>query len=203
MTIYTPGIPVSTNFPADDQPNMQNNTDYLYAFGDKDHKFTKDSALAYDGFHQQVSLYANLGASPKTAASVSVIYPKDVGSYSQLFFDNGAATATGTDAQLTVNRPASGPNAAIPSYSAGPPSKGVSYLPGGLLIQYGSTQNAGNTSTFPVAFSAVPYSITVSYINDTSLPPLGVKFVSASGFSAVIPSGAPNLPYYWIAIGPA
>lgn len=196
MVVFTPNIPQPGDFPSESQPLLLANAQYLAGTASKgllrDHDMTLNTANAADGTHKQVTMQANLGGTPGFTGGVSALYPKLGNGQSQVWFDNGTV-----DTQLTTTK------ANVPSYSAGPPSRGVSYLPGGILIQYGFTQDAMNITTFQVAFSATPYSITVTYSGTTSAPPLGIINPNTATFAAAIPAGTGNIPYYWVAIGPA
>lgn len=70
-------------------------------------------------------------------------------------------------------------------------ASGYQYLPGGLLMQWGSVSSASsgssfvNTSvTFPVAFSTAAYSLTVSGDNLASNDRVGYSSLTTSGFTA-------------------
>jgi len=204
---YTSPLPVATNFPSIDQPNMTANTQYLKDFGDKDHQFTQNSNNANDGTHKQVTL-SNKSTPGIPSGTDSVAYANvNVGAVpkSQLFFDNGVGNA-----QLTAVAAAVGPNLAVPTLAA----NGVSFLPGtaavgGLLIQWGTdTKSTGGLTTFPVAFGSAPYSVV--------LTPSGAPGpASANGLLTVLAKttttfqignntgNAQSYTYNWIAIGQA
>ena len=101
---------------------------------------------------------------PSTAASEIGVYAKDVSNIAQLF---AKGEATGSEYQLTSM--ASGADSTITRfgtnllYDAAPQNQygGWTFLPGGLLLMYGTSNipPASQTVRFPKSFSAVPYSI--------------------------------------------
>lgn len=197
MVTYSPNIPQPGDFPSESQPLLLANNQYLLGTPTKgllrDHNMTLDTANAADGVHKQVTFYQN-AASPLFAGGVSVLYANTGSSQSQLWFDNGTVNT-----QLTVTK------ASVPSLNVGPPAQGVSFLPGGFLIQWGATQNGSNLTTYPVAFSGNPYSITLTQIGTTYTQDLAVTALNPAftSFTAGIAAGTFNIPYYWLAIGPA
>lgn len=80
-------------------------------------------------------------------------------------------------------------------------SSGYITLPGGLIIQWG-TSTGGGTITFPVTFPNALVNITSTYnayISDNQNP-LGVNARSVSGFTSQSYDQA-STPIYWLAIG--
>ncbi len=204
---YTSPLPVATNFPSIDQPNMTANTQYLVDFGNKDHQFTQNSTNLNDGTHKQVTLSNQTTPGFLGKGANSVAYANTAGAVpqSQLFFNNAAG-----DVQLTSAAAAVGPNLAVPTLAA----NGVSFLPGtaalgGLLIQWGTdTKSTGGLTTFPVAFAAAAYTVV--------LTPTGAPGpASANGLLTVLAKTTTNFQignntgnaqsytYNWIAIGQA
>ena len=93
---------------------------------------------------------------------------------------------------------------------------GWTFLPGGLLLQYGrvlqtsGTQpNTTGTVTFPIAFSSTPYSLTATWVNAGSTSrEVGYRSLTTTNFLYVLDSSWPNsggITYAitWQAIGPA
>jgi hypothetical protein len=188
---YTPDMPVATHFPSADQPLMNANSQYLNDFGNQDHQFTQNSALAIDGYHKQATFAANM-ATPGFASGVSVLYPNTANGQSQLFFNNAAG-----DVQLTGIKGIVGPDAAVPSITVGPPYQAVTFLPGGMLIQFGNT--TASSVTFPVAFRAGTTPSVSFSVAGTSGGAFPIVAPTASGFTTASLLAGTNL--YWIAIG--
>jgi len=89
-------------------------------------------------------------------------------------------------------------------------ANGYTYLPNGLLMQWGQlTTNAGSTNTlsFSPAFTSNVYSLTFTVIGATSATQGRVataNSVTATGFTVWTSNGSvtvPNVPLYWMAIG--
>lgn len=195
---YTPITPQGSHFPANDRPLMTANFQYLQKWADRDHKFTLLSGVnTQDGTHLQVTMAANLAMSPLFNGGVSVLYPKEVGNVlqSQLYFNNAAG-----DVQLTSVQAAVGALQAVPSITSGGGTvKAASFLPGGFIIQWGST--TGPNIVFPVTFAAgilptVTFSVTGT--NPPGIAPTIAAGPSTTGFSISQPVGV-----HWIAIGQA
>ncbi len=205
MTTYNQNIPGPTDFPSTSQTQIKDNFNYLCPSTlsttglTRDHNMSLNSLNAGDGVHRQVTMSANI-TSPLFNGGVSVLYPNTANGGSQLFFDNGLG-----DVQLTTVK------ASVPTAT----TSGCSFLPGGLLIQWG--QNAGTwagatTITFPVAFGATPFSITanVVFINNSIREFVQIDtggtnatqwrpFLVSDGGGSV----GSSRTLWWIAIGPA
>lgn len=192
MALYTVNIPQPGDFPSDSQPQLLGNNNYLLNVAGKgllkDHQMTLDTANANDGIHKQVTL-AN-EATPGFAGGNSVVYANTANGQSQLFFDNGTVntqltvTKTGVPATLTV------------------PSRMVSFLPGGYLIQCGiASVSNGTVVTFPVAFSAIPIAVTFTPANNVNVVTYVAATTAGSWTYGKSTSGVDNV--YWVAIGPA
>lgn len=147
-----------------------------------------------------------VGLDQPTIANEGGLYTKDVGSapaYACLFYRQ---ESTGLDPlrdqgaiiQMTSIKPKSNTN-------------GYTFLPGGMLMQWGVTSNStGNISvlfaTNGVDFSATPYSIQVTPFRNSSTN-FNASFAVATGFSATGftilngSAGASGYAYFWLAIG--
>lgn len=159
--------------------------------------------------------------SPITAASESTIYANSVLGVSNLFFrpeGQGVANA-GPTYQLTRDISAQfaqfstnaqyGTVAPVGYTQTG----GWTFLPGGMLLQYGFYGNPGTGGTaasgfvqFPTNFTNVPYSIQATiYRNDTNdkqvvevksgTPP------TISGFTYLLSTSTNTPGFFWVAIG--
>lgn len=178
---FTPATPQAGNFPANDQPLMEANNQYLQEFGVRDHQFTGLSAVNNtDGTHKQVTL-TNEAAPGFTGAS-SVVFANLANGQSQLFFQNN----TPATVQLTTVK------TNVPTIAA----NGVSYLPGGILIQWGT---GSNNITFPVAFTTV-YSATATPTSSALSGPAGMTALSTTGLTMGNAAGQ-LFNVNWIAIG--
>ncbi len=128
---YITNIPASTHNPSSDQPNMQINTNSTDSIIEVDHYSFNDNN---GGLHKQ-STYVNESA-PSTQPGQLALYSKgSVGGPSALYLirDNNS----GTETQLT--------STSIGTALA--ETKGASWLPGGLLIQWGTINAIANGNT--------------------------------------------------------
>lgn len=196
MVTYDPNIPQPTDFPSDSQAQLLGNFSYLIPSSasttglSKDHFMTLGSTNTGDGTHRWVTFRANQ-PTPGFAQGVGVLYTNLANGQAQMYYNNG-----GGDIQMTIVKPISGLDAAIPSYAAGPPSKGVSFLPGGFLIQWG-TSSTGNPTVFPVAFSVSPSVVMTpgGTLNNTLVPIVTLNGLTGFSVSSNVSS------YFWHAIG--
>jgi len=174
---------------------MRTNTDLLKQSLAINHV---DLGLADVGKHKFVVMPVQ-AAAPTTAASEASTYSKTVSARSQIFFirDNVAGTECALTAGDTSNVNFSAVN------------NGWTFLPGGLLLQYGQvvSPSSGGTVTFPIAFSALPYSITTGFLRSSSgsahsfwmsstTPPTATQFVYFTDTTSAT-------LMYWTAIGKA
>lgn len=201
MVTYDPNIPQPNDFPSDSQAELLANFQYLIPSSasttglSRDHFMTLGSTNTGDGAHRWVTFRANQ-ATPGFAAGVGVLYTNLANGQSQLFYNNG-----GGNVQLTSAI------ASVPSFVAGPPILGASFLPGGMLIQWGTdSKSTGQSTTLAVAFSSTNYIVMLTPNIPTAIGNgvlnVGVKQVGS--FQIGNTSGGLQIyNYNWIAIGPA
>jgi len=148
------------------------------------------------------------GSAPTTAADEGGLYTK-VGTnpaQTNLFF---RGESNGTEYQLTRVNSASasefGTNTNYPPAVANQDG-GWTFLPGGLLLQYGkmtetaSGSNVGTPVVFPIAYSTFLASVTATRRQNNSGTEYGIISEGLTGFNFTS-SGNSNQPFYWIAIG--
>lgn len=198
-------IPAAANDPADDQPEMLTNFGNINSVITVDH--VQPGVSTDNGKHKYVRMPAT--ALPAGLAGEGALHTTTVSSVTNLFYrpDNTTdeyqltRTITGSFARL----------GSIAQYQAGPPSLkgGWSFLPGGLLIQYGLVENAAAYSTqtavaFPVAFTDPPISVTTTMIRSGTSNVDTIYVVPSSvttvDFDVQNTSGSARA-FYWIAIG--
>lgn len=152
MTLYpyTLDTPFPTDTPAADQPNMRINTNSISGIIGQDHVgFT----FVNGGYHNVIH-FNTQGADPVAVATIGELYTKsstfNATTDAGLFYENGAGVVTQILAPANTN-----PSAAL----AGPQSisNGYTFLPGGIIIQFGNAAIvAGSPSTTPVVFT-IPF----------------------------------------------
>lgn len=191
MATFTVNTPQAANFPANDQPLMNANNGYLQQFGQRDHQFTLTGAVNNtDGTHKQLTL-TNEGAPGFTGAS-SVVFANTDGTNSQLFFQNASGTA-----QITAQK--TGVPAAAASSGV---NAGVSYLPGGLLFQWGvGVSNGSKQVSFNVNFNTATYNPLVTFCVAGTVGGAVPLFVSSTTNLFTISQA--GIGVFWMAIGQA
>lgn len=214
---FNPNIPQSTDDLSDSQGDLlQNNLALDASFG-RDH-LPFSNLTADNGKHKFVEMVsATLPAPvPGLSAGSGTIYTKSVGTptESQVFY---TPDASGAEFQLTRALSASstlfGTNTAYGTPPVGfSQAGGYTFLPGGLLLQYGLISNIGMansgtaTISFPVNFTGAPFCVMVSWRtfgNATQASTLGVNTTTFtnSAFGVTWIGGTGYTGISWIAIG--
>ena len=192
---FTPDLPLATDLISVSQGNLRTNNNVI---GDT---FLL-SQTAGGAQAMAVHRMSESGADPTTAANVAAIYTKDAGG------SFGTELYWRRESNGSVIRMSSG----TPTFNGGA-NRGVSFLPGGFLIQWGISTNTWNgtpTITLETAFSsATTYAVTA---NDTRAGALRsfVKIITrtTTTFTPLLiddggaTSGSPAT-LLWIAVGQA
>src|SRR2546430_8289315 len=129
---YTTNIPLATNEPSVDQPNMKINTNSINSIIGVDHlTFGTATGTQSDGYHKVIHSVPQV-SDPVAIAGFGQVYTKTVSGDQQLFYESGGGVKT----QLT------GPNAVSAA------ATGYVWLPGPILMQWGGgVVNAKGSST--------------------------------------------------------
>lgn len=217
MTIYNPNIPAASDFLSDSQLDIKNNFSWANTTMGVNH--IDFATITNSGKHKFVEMpnYTPTvpdPVPPGLANFEGTLYTESDGSRSQLFYTNDA---TGKKYQLTTIQ---GITFAQPlfgqftnDYNPGSGAVGGNYdggwtfLPGGLLFQYGQASNVANLSQtkFPVPFPKAVFNIQLTIIQ-----PAGGRFFISLAITDQIQfacnqlnnSGTGvNLSYFWQAIG--
>jgi len=186
---YFDNIPFRTHNPSVDQPNMQTNTNSIDSIIAVDHYSFETNS---DGWHKQ-STYP-VQTAPTTVAGQVAIYSKTGAVSSELFMirDGNA----GTEVALTTSK--------IGNASAA--TNGASWLPGGILIQWGrATKSTNGAVTFLNAFPNAVFSVTVSILeNNDNRHFIQVKTIALNQFTVASRDAGGNdesNTFSWMAIG--
>jgi len=184
-------------------------------FGINHYKFS--NLTVNKGKHKFVSMpvLANYAAiSPAPVAGDATIYSKTAGAASQIF---AVADATADEYQMTRFIPASfalfSTNTNYPLAQAFEKG-GWTFLPGGLILQYGSVlpgQSTSQTGTtkFPISFTSAPFIVMPTAVSRSTGVSKQIRVVSvtdttitASQFQWTWDNGTSNyVGFNWFAIG--
>lgn len=160
---YNLNIPLATNNPSVDQPNMKINTNAIDTLLQVDHiSFNTTNG----GQHQQVTLPNTQVSDPSPTGVGSEIYTKTLAGIAQLFFANSASVTQLTGGPQTLS------------------TTGYTTLPGGLLLQWG--QGTATSGGAPVDFSktfATCYAIVCTRATNSS---------TLISIAAAVPGGSPS-----------
>lgn len=160
--VYFPNVPNGPDDPADDQPQMQVNTGSISGIFSEDHIGFNDPN---GGLHNKSRYYRQLAIPAGLGALMGTVYTKTVGGVTELFY---TPDGSGNEYQMTAT------NSTNFAGKFGAFEPGWSFLPGGVLIQYGidtvSTSSGGTIVTFPRPFKAAttPFSIVLQMERNSS-----------------------------------
>lgn len=143
-------------------------------------------------------------ASQKEIPSGVVVGTTDTQTLTNKTIDLGSNTVSGTKSQF--NTAVTDTDIAFLNDFTGSnqslTTSGYQKLPGGLIIQWGRTLDAGTSTsvTFPIAFPTAAVSVTAN-TNATSanFQAIVISNLTTTGFTAIWDSASPA--FYWIAIG--
>jgi hypothetical protein len=202
MTYSLTDAPIASHTLANDQPLIENNNLYWANVLLKDHQIGAvggtNSGVTFEGRHIQVA-FSNRNGSPPTVSGIgdgtnALLYSNN----GNIFF--GSATGAGAFQLTTYN---SGSN-------FGGTTNGWTFLPGGLILQYGQVASPGTSGqvTFPIAFpsGSAPFSIQVTLERGSGNQTVTVDNGSTNAapnstkFGYLSSSGGSNF-VFWIAIG--
>lgn len=203
---YNLNIPDAPNNPSSDQPLMKTNTNNIDAIIDEDH-YSFDEANG--GLHRQVRMPVSGVIPAGVIAASGTLYTKTSGE-GTLFY---TPDTTGDEYQLTRTITASTAQFSTNAAYGTPPAGftqigGWTFLPGGMLMQYGFFGKAGALGSsgqvqFPVTWTTGAYSINLTLYRtsgdqsltlDSGTAPTTTTFNFKSSSS-----GSEGL--YWTAIG--
>ena len=169
---YNQNIPFATNNPSNDQPLMEQNTNSIYSILNVDH-YTFGTGPLGDGKHKQIQMPALLATPTVGVLGETTIYPMSVtrgaASSTELFITPDA-NAANNSYQLTQTILASQTqfgvyNAYTSGVSGVVTTGGWTFLPGGLILQYGTVtppKNGSFTVNLPIPFATTNMVMTIS-----------------------------------------
>lgn len=200
---YYPNVPNGPDDPADDQPQMQINTASISGIFGEDHiTFNTPNG----GLHNKSRYFRQLAIPSGLFADVGTNYTKTVSGATELFY---TPDASGNEYQMTATNTTNFSKFGNNTVITGTQEGGWSFLPGGLLIQYGiaevSTSSGGTVVTFPRPFSVIPYSIVLQMernLSNVDVVYLVPGSASTTQFTMRQTSSAVR-DINWIAIGKA
>lgn len=178
--IFNNGVPAANNNPSSDQPDMLINNQSNEAIWAVDH-YGFNEAPDFGGLHKQVRLPELAVIPPGLVADEGTLYTKLADGTSQLFYSN---EVSGNEYQMTRATDADFASfSTLNPYGAPPVGQtwrgGWTFLPGGLLLQYGFVVNTTflpplaptfGTTNFPRAFSTTCFAVYTTTLYNTPAP---------------------------------
>ena len=184
---YNPNVPAATQSLGETQLPIQINFANLNTAFSANHSALTTNT---DGKHEFLQMPEQISV-PATATDEGGVYTKVTDSVTCLFWRQ---ESNGTEVQMTTSQT---PTDANP---------GTTFLPGGLLMQFGSftaTANTNTTVTFNVAFGTAPYSVVCQMNrNSSNVDTIYAHTLTTIDFRARNTSNS-NRTAYYIAIGSA
>jgi len=180
---YNSNIPQPNNLISQSQGDILDNFTALNTSNSVNHVAYNDANQGKHKFMQMPEEVAN----PATAGNEGALVVKEAGALAELFYvpeSNGAAV------QMTSG----GISASAAS--------GYSFLPGGMLIQWGTAAgtSAGTANVFPVSFTGTAYTVVVTPLNAGAITGWNVFSKSNSQFICKTTVAGP-ITLNYIAIG--
>lgn len=179
---YNTGIPAAANNPSSDQPNMQTNTNSIGSWVSVDHYGFNNSL---GGYHQQVHL-TNQSA-PGIGTANGVFYANLANGQSWPYWQN----TLGSFQLMGQN-------------SIG--ANGYITIPGGIILQWGSTTAVTNSSStsvsFPLTFTNI-FSLQATIVtSDNSTIRFSIlNNATTTGFTTTQTNSSHFTNLYWFAVG--
>ncbi len=187
---YNPSIPQADDLISESQLAIQTNFSQLNTIFEKDHVEYDNATTADRGKHKQ-STYPDSSSDPATAGNELALYSKDVGGNSRFFMRQ---ESSGTVIQLSGIDPVLMTN-------------GYTFLPGGVIFQWGEIAPvSGKSSTpvsFPIAFPNTVFQVVITGDHSSSVGSFDAWILSGTialgGFT--IRNNVHNFAFHWLAIG--
>jgi len=187
---YNPNIPNASDILSVSQGQLKTNFQQVNTIFSKNHVTFNNATTADRGKHTSVQ-FQRRSSAPSLDANDGAFYTKNSSGTNVFWKRQG-----GSEVKITNVDPSIGAN-------------GYTFLPGGLLIQWGSLNVPSGESgsiSFPIAFTVAPYSINVTAqrsatANATPMFVSSTNPPTASNFRIVNTSSNSHTGY-WMAIGP-
>jgi hypothetical protein len=200
--------PIASHTLAMDQPTIEANFLYLANTlgtsnsknGDHQISLTGVDTTSFEGRHRQVCLNNRHGLAPTVAGigdgTDALIYSDN----GNIFF--GTSVGAGNFKMTTFNANTLG---GLASFATGP---GWTFLPGGLIMQYGIATITGSSSpqtiSFPITFPGAVFSVTTTGISSnssTNTVNISSGSIATNQFQIFNSATTSVLSMYWMAIG--
>ncbi len=171
-----------------------------------------DDATANKGKHKAVVIPIPVPTpKPVLSANEAALYT-DMATQTQLFFTSDNGPTGNQTYQMTRAVDAAiatfGTSTNYPPNIIGVPvtnqTGGWTFLPGGILLQYGRMNSTGGSTavTFPIDFTTQVFSIQATRVqNSGSDAAWGINGLTISGFNFNSNSSTVGVTFYWVAIG--
>lgn len=186
QTLGVTKVPINSNFQT------------IYDYVSINH-FPVDDGRA--GKHRFVEIPSSGSIPSPLDATESTLYTKDALGYPQFYATPGTS---GNEYQLTCFSTTNFSDFGGFAVGGGA-QRGWTFLPGGLILNYGKVifGSASGTYTFAKAFSASPYSISLQAQNTSDATRIIVDNANISSTSFKVLTNSVNYIFYYTAIGPA
>jgi hypothetical protein len=201
---YFPNIPAATDDPSVSQSAIQTN------FGTINTAFALNHVALGSGGSQGKHNFVEMpvqGATPTTIVGEGTLYTLSAtGSQLNYVADNNATDLYRMTRAIHASYPLFGVNTNNYNGVGANFTGGWTFLPGGILLQYGKVLVTSSTQAvaFPVVFTGIPFTMSFTFERGAGTSAHNIWILTGSlsttGFTYVTDS-TNNLPMYWTAIG--
>ena len=181
---YNPGIPLATDFISSSQNDIKTNFFQINEQFKIDHVAL--DAAANNGAHKQINFKTPLVADVTCATTAGAVYTKAVAGVAELFFSNSSNLSNRLTGKMSVV------------------ADGYAYLPGGLIVQWGSSTSFSPTPVvLAMAFPTACFSVLLTNAGTAPNYSLSVASIGVGRdrFTVEKGSGSGTASFYYIAIG--
>lgn len=173
---FTNTIPATNNNPSNDQPGMLVNNASTNTWVAIDHYGFGDNN---GGLHKWARMPVQLAVPGGTIAGEGTIYTKTAGEGSLFYTPDATADEYQITRTIHASKALFGLNTNNYNGVGANYNGGWTFLPGGLLLQYGTflplspffNTNSNGLISFPVSFTATPFQIILTWIGQSGINP--------------------------------
>jgi hypothetical protein len=202
MSGYISNVPLSNQSLGQTQPTINNNFTVLNTNMGADHvDFTFAAPPGGNGGRHNTVTMIQQSGDPAAVSSAPILYSKLSNAVDEIFMRRASGDG-GQVVQMTTAKVVPSVNVAQAIAGGGTTSGGSSFLPGGVVIQWGTLSGVGNGGVVPFAgtFPTACFGVTLTVQDPgASTKILNVRSTSTTNFTVNLSSG--TIAGFYFAIG--
>lgn len=199
MATYDKTKPADGDSPSIAPGQLRANFDVIKDIVEKDHQWD-DTPVTNSGKHTKVRMPEQSAIPSGLTTNEGTLYTKESSSKTELYW---SSENDGDEYQMTVSITGSFSRLGTNTNYTGNNNGGWTFLPGGLILQYGRLTTPGSSGavTFPLIFPSgnAPFSIVITNERGSARAS-GYNNASSTGFSYFLETSG-STAINWIAIG--